>query len=298
MHRVLTIADRAGAQVIAAGDLSQLPPIGAGCPMKQMIATVGTSELKTNYRQTEIEAQASKLLREGEAEKALAIYAEKGDLHVAKNRTEAANKLVSDWAKDGGLERPQAFVIIVQTNAEVSQMNRKCQNARLVEGTISPIHVRVGEDKFHVKDRVMMKETDGHRGIANSNLGTIKSIDEWGNVTVTLDRELSQSEKKRGLKKDVVLTHKELTPDFIALGYSSTTHKFQGGSIERVYALAGGPMTNRNLAYVALSRSTEQCRLYIDQDHAGHKLSAISQAVDKHVEKRMAHELVLELKKT
>ncbi len=298
MHRVLTQADKAGAQVVAVGDVSQLAPIGAGCPMKQMVKAVGTSELKTNYRQTAIEAQASLLVREGEAEAALAIYQEKGDLHVAKNRTEAANKLVSDWAKDGGLERPEAFVVIVQQNSEVSQMNRKCQNARLLAGTVSPIHVQIGEDKMHVNDRVMMKETASHRGIANSNLGTIKSIDKLGNVTVTLDRELSQSEKARGLKKDVVLTRKELTPDFIGLGYSSTTHKFQGGSLERVYVLAGGSMTNRNLTYVALSRSTEQCRLYIDRDHAGHKLAAISQAASKHVEKYMAHELALEIKKT
>ena len=298
MHRVLTQADKAGAQVVAVGDVSQLAPIGAGCPMKQMVKAVGTSELKTNYRQTAIEAQASLLVREGEAEAALAIYQEKGDLHVAKNRTEAANKLVSDWAKDGGLDRPQAFVVIVQQNSEVSQMNRKCQNARLLAGTVSPIHVQVGEDKMHVNDRVMMKETASHRGIANSNLGTIKSIDKLGNVTVTLDRELSKGEKARGLKKDVVLTRKELTPDFIGLGYSSTTHKFQGGSLERVYVLAGGSMTNRNLTYVALSRSTQQCRLYIDRDHAGHKLAAISQAASKHVEKYMAHELALEIKKT
>lgn len=298
MHRVLTQVDKAGAQVIAVGDVSQLTPIGAGCLMKQMVKAVGTSELKTNYRQTAIEAQASLLVREGDAEAALAIYREKGDLHVAKNRTEAANKLVSDWAKDGGLKRPEAFVIIVQTNSEVSQMNRKCQNARLLAGTVSPIHVQVGEDKIHINDRVMMKETVSHRGIANSNLGTVKSIDESGNVTVTLDRELSKGEKARGLKQDVVLTRKDLTPDFIGLGYSSTTHKFQGGSLERVYVLAGGPMTNRNLTYVALSRSTEQCRLYIDRDHAGHKLAAISQAASKHVEKYMAHELALEIKKT
>ncbi len=298
MHRVLTQADKVGAQVIAVGDVSQLSPIGAGCPMKQMVKAVGTSELKTNYRQTVIEAQASLLVREGEAEAALAIYQKKGDLHVAKNRTEAANKLVSDWAKDGGLDRPEAFVVIVQQNSEVSQMNRKCQNARLVAGTVSPQHVQVGDDKIHINDRVMMKETVSHRGIANSNLGTVKSIDGLGSVTVTLDRELSQSEKARGLKKDVVLTRKELTPDFIGLGYSSTTHKFQGGSLERVYVLAGGSMTNRNLTYVALSRSTQQCRLYIDRDHAGHKLAAISQAASKHVEKYMAHELALEIKKT
>ena len=298
IHRVLTQVDKAGARVIAVGDVSQLSPIGAGCPMKQMVKAVGTSELKTNYRQTAIEAQASLLVRQGEAEAALAIYQEKGDLHVAKTRTEAANKLVSDWAKDGGVQRPEAFVVIVQQNSEVSQMNRKCQNARLLAGTVSPIHVQVGDDKIHVNDRVMMKKTVSHRGIANSNLGTVKAIDEWGNVTVTLDRELSRSEKARGLKKDVVLTPKDLNPDFIGLGYSSTTHKFQGGSLQRVYVLGGGSMTDRNLAYVALSRSTEQCRIYIDRDHAGHKLAAISQAASKHVEKSMAHELALEIKKT
>jgi len=60
--------------------------------------------------------------------------------------------------------------------------------------------------------------------------------------------------------------------------------------------MPGGSMTNKNLAYVGISRSKVCTKIYIDRDHAGPYLSLIEEAMKKYVEKATAHEISHRLK--
>lgn len=296
MNRVFTQVEQTGAALIAIGDRHQNPPIGAGDPFKQMIDKVGSATLSENWRQTPLEAKASQHVREGETEEALAIYAKAGNLKVAPSRREAAQELVSDWMADCGRNKPQEAMILVQTNTEVDQVNRMCQNARLLESAISPRHVKVGESKFHVGDRVMFVEARTKHGIVNSDMATVSKIGIRGDVTLVRDREITKRERAEGLRKELTLTRKELSPSLLRLGYAATVSKLQGASIDKIFALAGGKMTSLNHFYVTVSRSIQKVRIYIDRDHAGHKLADIAQAASRLIEKKSAHELSHQIK--
>lgn len=308
-NRVLKQVTAAGASIIAAGDAEQLPPIGPGNCLRSMVETVGQSVLKKNWRQTEIEAKASQLFRDNDIEGALQIYAEKGDLNVFSNRSKAAAAIIVDWTNDGHTKTPETAMIFVQTREEVRNLNRTCQEARLLAGDIKSKHIKVGTEKIHVGEWIKFNSNDRRRGIENSNTGVVTKITRSGEVHVTLDREFTKQERRRGMKKEIVIEAKQLKPrktrndqkqpkklnnkndPFIMPAYARTVHAGQGLSTNHAYFMPGGRMTNKNLCYVGLSRSTARCKVYIDQDHAGPFLSLIKEAMEKHIKKETAHEV-------
>ena len=296
-HRLLKQVTDAGAKMVAAGDSEQLPPIGAGNCFQQMTERVGTSFLAENRRQTKIEAEASQLLRDGQIDKALKIYADKGDLTVHENRKEAASAIVKDWSKDGHSKSPEKAMIFVQTREEVRALNRMCQQDRLLSGDMSSKHVKVGTEKVHVGEWIKFNAADRYRGIENSHTGVVTKITLGGEVHVKLDREFTKDEKRRGLKKEIVIKPKQLKArkgekePFIMPAYARTVHAGQGLSTEYAYFMPGGRMTNKNLTYVGISRSEVRTKIYVDQGHAGPFCSLITEAMKKQVSKETAHEL-------
>lgn len=295
-HRLLKQVIKAGAKVIAVGDHEQLPPIGAGNILSQMSENVAQSFLKKNWRQTEIEAEASQLFRDGEIGKALQIYAEKGDLHVLENRNKAAREMVKDWSNDGHKKSPETANIFVQTREEVRIINRMCQQERLLSGDMSSRNKKVGSEKIHEGEWVKFTASDRRKGIENSNTGVVTKIAMNGDIHVKLDREFTKEEMRRGLKKEIVITAKDLKkhkgPDGLIMpAYARTVHAGQGLSVDHAYFMPGGSMTNKNLSYVGISRSKACTKIYIDRDHAGPHLSLIEEAMKKYIEKATAHEI-------
>lgn len=300
-NRLLKQAISKGAKIIAVGDNEQLPPIGAGNVLSQMTEQVGQSFLKKNWRQTPIEADASQLFREGEIAEALKIYAKKGDLKILENRNKAAREMVKDWSIDGHKTTPETANIFVQTRDEVRIVNRMCQQERLLSGDMQSKSTKVGTEKIHVGEWVKFTASDRRKGIENSNTGFVTKIAMNGDIHVTLDREFTKAEKSRGKQKEVVITSKEMkkhqgADGLVMPAYARTVHAGQGLSVDHAYFMPGGSMTNKNLAYVGISRSKVCTKIYIDRDHAGPYLSLIEEAMKKYVEKATAHEISHRLK--
>jgi hypothetical protein len=258
-----------------------------------MIEKAGSVHLAENFRMKNdpLGLEAAAKIRDGQIEKALEIYAAKGDLTIKSSRPEAAQALVNTWIKDGCIERPERAMIVVHTRQEALLLNQKCQDARLLHGDLSNQSVAVGKQSIHVGDRVMLKENAWYLGIRNGNTATVVAITESGALQIKLDKTLSQQQIARGLKQEVLIERENQRPDFISLGYAETAHKLQGASIPLVYYMAGGVMESQNMAYTALTRSSEKTQIFIDRDHAGPKLSAIATAMEKRIEKESAHEV-------
>ena len=94
----------------------------------------------------------------------------------------------------------------------------------------------------------------------------------------------------------------------IQLGYAVTTHKLQGDTVENGYVLLGGPMQDRQLSYVQLSRARSNAYLYVDRFNAGEDLcryveldptpaadlgrTRLARQMERSREKNLAHDLV------
>ena len=208
----------------------------------------------------------------------------------------SAREMVKDWSNDGHRSTPETANIFVQTRDEVRIVNQMCQQSRLLSGDMQSKNTKVGTEKIHVGEWVKFTASNRRKGIENSNTGFVTKIAMNGDIHVTLDREFTKAEKNRGMKKEVVITSKDRKkhqgPDGLLMpAYARTVHAGQGLSVDHAYFMPGGSMTNKNLAYVGISRSKVRTKIYIDRDHAGPYLSLIEEAMKKHIEKATAHEI-------
>lgn len=298
MNFLLRAAQRTGATVIAVGDDKQLSPLGPGGPFSRIAKTVPTSHLSENYRQrlSPEDAKAAADLRDGNVEKMLESYVRRGRMTIAPSREKAAQALVTEWAKDGGGQRPEEAIILTQTRAESRHINRLCQMERQLDGQLSSKSVKIHGEKYHVGDRVMFHDPKRNKGIENGYQAKVTAVNPLTkSITVTLDREPSPQQKKMGRSRVVTLGQSEVEPDFITLGYAATTHKLQGQSRERAYCLIGGNLTTQELTYVQVTRGELSTKLFTDRYHAGPKLADLAEAIKKSGRKELAHDQGLRL---
>ncbi len=307
MHPLLTEVERRKASIVFIGDGAQLQPVGPGNPLLHINAKVDVQELKTNWRQTAEEAKAALQVREGDAQQALKTYADKGDLVITKERNDAIKKLISDWAEQS-IKDPANSVVIAQTNKEVDLLNRLCQEERSKAGLIYGRGIEVNGRKFHRGDRVIFRGTDGLIGVKNGYRGSVISIGDDGSLTIKIDGKPSEVTWKERLRNGLLtvpndkslikITDKQAAKVDLRLGYSSTTHSYQGSQADYVFVLLGGKHQDRNLSYVQLSRSVQQSRLYVDRAHAGPELKSIIAVMNKQNTKENVHAVTprLELK--
>lgn len=299
MWFVVQTAKRTGVQVLFIGDPKQLSPIGPGGPFKRIIETVPTCHLSENFRQKSApeDAQAAADLRNGRVDKMLESYLRRGKLTIAKNRSIAAQQLVSEWAKDGNAKRPEQAIILTQTWNEARYINRLCQTERQLAGELGSRSVRLDKEKIHVGDRVLFHQPLRLKGIENGYQATVTAIHPVTHeISFRLDREPSAEQKKWGRTQTVKLKPKDIGADFITLGYAATTHKMQGQTRARAYCLMGGSLANQELAYVQITRGERSTKLFVDRDHAGPKLTHLAETLSTSGEKKLAHDLGLRLR--
>jgi Ti-type conjugative transfer relaxase TraA len=259
MSELVRVTQERGAKLVLVGDERQLQPIDAGGAFKAIQLEIGVSRLNDIRRQRDTWArEAVKEFAFGNARKGLELYAEKGLLSVEDTRQLAQEKLLSDWSVQGVAE-PEKQLILAGSNSEVRGLNQGAQNKRLLAGVLGERAVRRGEDRFYEGDRIVFGRNSRLYDVRNGELGTIKTVDESGKLTV---------EVESGRKVKFALDEYE----HVRLGYAVTTHKAQGITVENAYVLAGGSMQDRELSYVQISRARDNTHLYIDKLEAGENL--------------------------
>lgn len=294
LERLINHVRKANATLILAGDYAQLPPIAAGGPLKHLVGKVGQAWLRTNMRQRdEADRQAVQDIRDGEASKALKSYAARGRVTVGADKEETMTKLVKSWSANGGARRPGDHLIFTQTRVETDAMNELCQAERKRKGQLGlAASIRVGQQGLYRGDRIMFHEAYRAAGIENGYRGTLLRVDPiLRRITVRLDQEPSKEARARGLTQTVTVPLRAFKSGGISLGYSATTHKMQGQTIENSYMLVGGSMTNQEMSYVQATRGRATTRLFVDEAHAGAELVHLAKAMERPVGKNLAHDV-------
>ena len=287
MNRILKHAIKARATVVLVGDDSQLQPINAGGPFHHLVKTLKAATLTQNWRQKDgADRQAVQNIREGKAVEALKSYQQRERVIVGKTRRDAVHKLVEQWRRSGGVERPREHVIFTETRLEAREINRLCQQERLrKEGGPTPPCLQHHTEKYFVGDRVLFHKADRMRGVENGYRASIISLNQkTQTIRVQLD------EAKPGKCSIVQIPLCSVGADAISLGDASTTHKNQGTSVKHAYVLLGGGMSDRNMAYTQLTRGKESTHLFVDELSAGPDLQQLAKTISKERTKTMAHE--------
>lgn len=304
LMRATLDAMRPECRLILVGDADQLPSIGAGNILKDLV----NSEYIPTVRLTEIFRQAAEsnivvgahAINNGEYPDFL-----RKDTDLFFLRREGVNEVV-DTVVDLCVNRLPNKMDIPSNQIQVLTPSRKFEvgtvilNRKLQEALNPPSkdksEKRMGEKLFREGDRVMQirnnydlpwYSTDGKEtgmGVFNGDVGEVISIDVGGEVL--------------SVKYDDKICHYAFTMlNELELAYAMTVHKAQGSEFRAVvFAALGGTkrLLHRSVLYTAITRAKELLILVsnpntigtmVENNRARNRYSALKRRIELNIEK-------------
>jgi ATP-dependent exoDNAse (exonuclease V) alpha subunit len=254
-------------KLVLAGDSAQLSPIGAGGLFKEIEQRTPTAELKEVHRaHHDWERRAWSDVREGSAARALAAYQAHERLHLTDTRQQAAERMLADWDRQRlGTAEGRTVMLTDASNHELDQINRRAQQYRDQAGELGARRAKLPDRPYDLAagDHVIFTKPlyrPGQQRIENGTLATIQDVHDKQNVTIK-----THGPKQRELPLD--------TSQFadLRLAYAQHVYKAQGLTTDRALTMLGGWQTDRERAYVALTRAREQTHIYAAREDLGHQ---------------------------
>ncbi|NLC25201.1 MAG: AAA family ATPase, partial [Fastidiosipila sp.] len=268
-YRLLKAVD-SSTQVLLIGDADQLPSIGPGQVLRDLLAddSVQKTRLQEIYRQEKdrlIVRNAHHIIRGEELELNQSL---ESDFLFIERDSEAAmlagalqlcERILPEEYGIDGIYGVQLVSPIRRGLAGVENLNQSLQ--KMVQGEEFP-HIEAYGKRFAVKDKVMQLQNDYQlsfydirsnergEGVMNGELGVIQEIDlDAKSVTVLFEGEHLAN-----------ISYEQL--DNLDLAYATTIHKTQGSEYPHVILLLpqGAPprFLNRNLLYTAVTRARQK----------------------------------------
>ncbi|MBR6620375.1 MAG: ATP-dependent RecD-like DNA helicase [Clostridia bacterium] len=254
-----------GCRLIMVGDSDQLPPVGAGNVLHDMIESgmLPVVELKEIFRQAQrslIVTNAHKIVS-GELPDLSRTDSDFFFLN-RQNSTRAAETVAELCA----VRLPKAFKLSPVNDIQVLCPSRKGEmgtynlNRRLQEvinpaskdkreQTVGMFRFREGDKVMHIKNNydIMWKKPDGEEGsgVFNGDIGTILSIRPDGTTKIRFDDGRESTYFPDNMRE-------------LELAYAVTVHKSQGNEFEAVVLpllFTPDRLAYRNLLYTAVTRA-------------------------------------------
>lgn len=261
-----------GTRLILVGDIDQLPSVGAGNVLKDIIqsAIVKVVELDEIFRQEEesmIVVNAHKINNGSypilnAKDRDFFFIPQDKSKEILATIIELCQERLPKYYGIDPLEDIQVLSPMKKGDVGINSLNQHLQEA-LNPKVYGKKEKQIGSQLFRVGDKVMQMKNnyeaewelirdgqviDKGEGVFNGDLGYIKDIDdELATVTILFDGE-----------KELVYSFNQL--DDVKLSYASTVHKSQGSEFPIIIMpIAWGPpmLLTRNLLYTAISRARD-----------------------------------------
>ncbi|MFN8973031.1 MAG: AAA family ATPase [Alphaproteobacteria bacterium] len=252
-HFLLQKAHKSGAKVILVGDNRQLAPVAAGAPFNELMRESAVASLSTIRRQqVEWQRQATIAFSQGDTETALKAYEQHGRVIYRSTAEKARYSLVQHYIKR--IEEGKRVAILAFRNSDVTALN---DEAHLAFKTANPkaktaiLTTQSGSKEFAEGERIIITENMRATGLANGNFAEI----------IHISGKAIRIKTEKG--KSVILdTRKQIGFDY---GHATTIHKAQGATVDESLFYFDR-LTNENLAYVALSRHTDDATIFVNKE--------------------------------
>ncbi|QRN84577.1 ATP-dependent RecD-like DNA helicase (plasmid) [Chloroflexota bacterium] len=260
-HQLLR-ALKPGTQVLLVGDVDQLPSVGAGDVLRDIIRSgvVPVSRLRTIYRQAGDSAIITNAHRINQGQMPEFSGSELGDFFLFP--ADSADK-AAEWVVDLVAHRvPTTFDLNAMTDVQVlSPMYRGAAGVdalnQKLQATLNPpakdkIEQKLAGGTFRVGDKVMQIRNNYDKDVYNGDIGLLTSINRIDHtLTVRMDE-----------MREVVYDFTEA--DELVLAYAVSVHKAQGSEFPAVVMpvlTQHYVMLQRNLLYTGVTRAAQRCVL-------------------------------------
>jgi exodeoxyribonuclease V alpha subunit len=258
-HSLITALPSRGIRVVLVGDADQLPAIGPGNVLHDIITSTAVpvvrfEEIVRNKVDSKIVVNAKKIL-EGKTS-----LTEGEDFQIVRlDETETIKRRIKAILT---MENSLAQIITPTNKGDIGtvELNPYIQNILNSDGE------QIRNTKFRVGDRIMSLRNNHETGIMNGDLGTIM---EYGEMAGIPDGE---ADPETGNLNGMAIMwdshgrrlHKKNFNEELGLAYAITIHKAQGAEFEHVVVVMHRTqymMLKRNLIYTAVTRAKEKVTL-------------------------------------
>jgi conjugative relaxase-like TrwC/TraI family protein len=259
------LTERNRSKLLLVGDQEQLPSIGAGGMFAAVQQQVPTAQLSEVHRARQgWEREAWGRVREGEGARALAAYAARERLHVSDTRKQAVREMLDAWERARS-ERPeqQSVMLTDASNAEMDAINAAAQERRARLGELGALRVELPGRPYDLAagDEVMLTAAFYPRGGERVENGTVADVIGTGGIRgATLRTREAQA-------REVEINTREFAE--LRLAYAQHVYKAQGRTVDEAFVLMGGWQTDKERAYVALTRAHERTDVYVSREDLG-----------------------------
>ncbi|WP_062241881.1 MobF family relaxase [Brevibacterium epidermidis] len=291
--------ERDNIQVVTVGDSAQLAGIGRANGYREMVDAIEPVELaETRRAKAEWERNAQLEMRSLEYdetseevhEQALGLvnkYDDEGRIdHVGEEHVEQAIKdgkvsasmarpdlslaseQAADWYMDQQANEDETSLVLTPTKRMQADVAAEIQQRRIAD----PADERMTEDarkavlrldeqlsqEVQVGEPVMVRENMSKKGLRNGMTGEVVRVGPKGGVKIEVTDE-------RGKKFTRNLSQKELDKGMLALGYTSTSHKAQGATVDRALYVhdTESEFADRHMVYPSMTRGRDENRVLI-----------------------------------
>lgn len=278
-----------GTRLILVGDIYQLPSIGVGNVLKDIIESkkIDTVNLTKIYRQEEtskIIVNAHKI-NQGifpeitNRDKDFYFMEEKNTENIQKTIVELCSSRIK---KHFGYDTNDIEVItpMKKTKIGVIELNQKLQESINPKNKMKP-EISYGSNVFRLNDRVMQIKNNYEKDVFNGDVGTVVDVSYGDGLAVLYNDYLGE--------KIVYYETNEL--EEITLSYAISAHKSQGSEFKVVIIPVSKEhytMLQRNLIYTAITRAKElviligekrALKMAIDNNKVEERLSTLKENI-------------------
>lgn len=249
-----------GCRIVFSGDVDQLPPVGPGNVLRDLIdsETIPVTRLSHIYRQSEKSfiSQNARAINQGDYEAMEIDDAEDFDFVECRDAQTAANEVISICKEltDNGTSPMDIMVAVPMNRGDlgVRGLNDRLQSVMNPDGREV---ARSFGSSLRIGDKIIQTRNNYKKNVFNGELGTITGAREEGGF-------LCDFGNGRTVEYD-----EEDAPQ-LSLAYAMTIHKSQGSEVDNVIlaiSSANSYMLDRSLLYTGVTRARKFCAVVGDE---------------------------------